>query len=129
MEDRFNEVTEDDLVDIDQIYEEKFAWQDRNGVVGDDFFRYSKAKNLSKAISTVRDVQILLSFGWEFEAEYNGYVGFIGQAPGEYFIGVEKDGKLYEYRTPSLDEFGENAKFGPYPLKDVVDKWNVPRLD
>ena len=115
-----------DVAMIDSAYDRKRKWQERNGVSWrKDMERYFETEDLESVISTVRDVQILLSFGWEFEAEYDGYSGIITQNGGAYIIAVEKDGRTYDYSTDSLDEFGKNAMFGSYPLKEVVDKWTI----
>ena len=68
---------------------------------------------------TIRDIQIMLAYGWEFEAEYNGYEAFFTPNSG-YTVEATHQGKNYYYSTDDLDEFAEKAKLGPYNVKDIV---------
>jgi len=90
----------------------------------------------SRVIKNVRDVQILLDHGFEFSASFNGIEAFftpnarygIGSPSNARFsidaVNVET-GEIYSYFAADLEEFGRDAMFGPYPLAEVVGKWNL----
>lgn len=88
--------------------------------------RFKYPVDWTKEIKSVRDVQILLSHGYEFEADFEDFQGFV-TPDGGYAIDVKDaaTGETYEYVADDLDEFGRDAKFGPYPLADVIGRWKI----
>jgi hypothetical protein len=88
--------------------------------------RFKYPADWTKEIKSARDVQILFSYGYEFEADYKDLRGFLCPYYG-YAIDAKdvKTGKTYEYVADDLDEFGRDAMFGPYPLADVIGKWKI----
>lgn len=86
--------------------------------------RFKYPADWTKEIKSVRDVQILLSYGREFEADFKDLRGLV-TADGGFSVCVTRDGERFEYVADDLDEFGRDAKFGPYPLADVIGKWKI----
>ena len=125
MGDRFKNVTEAEVNELARHCDKRIEWRKKNGITDETINRIVCNRDRRAAISTVRAVQILLSYGHELEVEYDGYSGLVYPYMTYYYVALEKDGKKYIYTTSDLDDFGKNAKFGPYSLKDVVDKWDV----
>lgn len=105
------------------------AWRARNlpeSEASAFWERYDSSDDWSREIKTVRDVQTLFSFGIEFSASYNGINAFLCPCNG-YAIDAKnvETGETYEYVADDLDEFGRDAKFGPYPLADVIGRWKI----
>ena len=72
-------------------------------------------------VHSMRDVQILLAYGIEFDVVFRGREYFLTPCPDTYQ--VQGDGFCYE--TDDLDDFGENARIGEngeFYLKDVIDE-------
>ena len=87
---------------------------------------FERSPDYCSVLKSVRDVQILLARGFEFAAKYNEITAFI-TPDGGYIIDAQnvETGEVYEYVADDLDEFGRDAKFGPYPLADVIGKWEI----
>lgn len=90
----------------------KYSLQDVMKYAGTDW---------NETVKTIEDVKILLSFGWEFEAQYNGVRALITNNGSYYCDADESDDCFYD----DIDEFGEKAKWGDELLKDVVGKWEI----
>ena len=88
--------------------------------------RFKYPADWTKEIKSVRDVQILLSYGYEFEADFENLQGVI-TPDGGYEICVKnpQTGEVFDYIAEDLDDFGRDAMFGPYPLADVIGKWKI----
>ena len=88
--------------------------------------RFKYPVDWTSEIKSVRDVQILLSYGSEFEADFEGLEGIVTPDGGyEICVKKTKTGEVFDYIADNLDEFGRDAMFGPYPLADVIGKWQI----
>ena len=105
------------------FYANSDAWQKANGITRDDLIRIER--ELDKRPPTIRDIQILLSFGLEIELEYRNVKGFACSYWTAYNIHSRWNGKERSYENEDLDGFAEYAVLGPYLLKDVIAKCKI----
>ena len=100
-------------------------WRERNGVDLNYMEKYrDQTISLESAVSTIKDVQALMAYGWEFAVKYKNCEAFISAFGQTFYIEAECDGKDYWWDAYTLEEF-EDAMVGPYRLKDIVDKWEI----
>lgn len=95
-------------------------WMERNPISDDYLLQFDEPNH--KPL-TVFDIQQMLAHGWEIEPFYEAenLEAFIYPYYRELFcIDATYKGKKYHYETDDLDDFGENAMFGPFPLKEIV---------
>ena len=105
------------------FYTNSGAWRKANRVTRDDLIRIER--ELDDRPPTIRDIQILLSFGLEIELEYRTVKGFACSYWTAYNIHSRWDGKEQSYENEDLDGFAEYAVLGPYLLKDVIAKCKI----
>lgn len=101
-------------------------WRKRNGV-DEAFMEKYDTNDLESAVSTIKDVQALLSYNWGFAIEFNGCVANLCALSCQFCVDAVCNGEEYEYTTDDVDDL-ENAMVGPYRLKDVVDKWTITQF-
>ena len=100
------------------------AWQKENAITSvdacevDDHFPHF----------TMRDVQIALSCGREFEFEYKDVRGFCQPSENGWSLCSVWNGEEQEYVNEDLDDFALYASLGPYAFRDVVEKCNITWL-
>ena len=105
---------------FDRRWKKRIQWRVRNGL--DDGKRLALFTGSSDEwpVESIKDVQLLLSCGWEFYVTFRGDEYFI--TPNFWFkVWGEGDVPLYE--SLDLDDFGENARIGrngEFYLKDVI---------
>lgn len=82
-----------------------------------------------KELKTIKDIEIVLLFGREFEVKYKEYTALITTSFGSGFsVFSTRHGEQEEkfvFDTDDLDDFSEHATLGPYLLKDIVGKWEI----
>lgn len=98
-------------------------WRKKNGI-DDSYMDKFNTDDLEGAISTIKDVQALMSFNWEFSIKYKDCEAHVCTIANQFYFDSVCNGKEYEFVTDNLDDF-ENATVGPYKLKDIVDKWTI----
>ena len=98
-------------------------WREQNGV-DDAYMEKFETEDLESVISTIKDVQALMSYGWDFGVKYKNCEAYFSGTAQQFNIDAERDGQTYECVLFDLDDF-ENAKVGPYRLSDIVDKWTI----
>ena len=99
-------------------------WRRRNGFGADCLFKYYETQDLESVISSIKDVQVLLSCGLELAVRYKNCNAYIEAFAQQFCIDAICDGKDYWWSAFTLDEL-EDAMVGPYRLKDIVDKWEI----
>ncbi|MBQ4203690.1 MAG: hypothetical protein II655_08320 [Thermoguttaceae bacterium] len=101
----------------DEIQEQ---WRTRNGFEDGKRIALFTGSSDEWPVESIKDVQLLLSYGWEFSVNFRGVEYFI--TPDPWFkIWGGWDVPLYE--SLDLDDFGENARIGrngEFYLKDVI---------
>ena len=97
-------------------------WRTRNGFEDGKRIALFTGSSDEWPVESIKDVQLLLSYGWEFSVNFRGVEYFI--TPDPWFkIWGGWDAPLYE--SLDLDDFGENARIGrngEFYLKDVIDE-------
>ena len=98
-------------------------WLDDHNVTPEYVDQLSEPERKDKL--TVFEVQVRLALGRDFDAFYEidgeDVEGFLYPFFGGWFcIDATYKGEKYHYETDDLDDFGENATFGPFPLKEIV---------
>ena len=95
-------------------------WRIRNGLEDGKRIALFTGSSDEWPVESIKDVQLLLSYGWEFSVNFRGVEYFI--TPDPWFkIWGGWDAPLYE--SLDLDDFGENARIGrngEFYLKDVI---------
>ena len=95
-------------------------WRIRNGFEDGKRIDLFTGSSDEWPVESIKDVQLLLSYGWEFNVNFRGDEYFI--TPNFWFkVWGEGDVPLYE--SLDLDDFGENARIGrngEFYLKDVI---------
>ena len=95
-------------------------WRTRNGFEDGKRIALFTGSSDEWPVESIKDVQLLLSCGWEFNVIFRGDEYFI--TPNFWFkVWGEGDVPLYE--SLDLDDFGENARIGrngEFYLKDVI---------
>ena len=95
-------------------------WRTRNGFEDGKRIALFTGSSDEWPVESIKDVQLLLSYGWEFSVNFRGVEYFI--TPDPWFkIWGGWDAPLYE--SLDLDDFGENARIGrngEFYLKDVI---------
>ena len=87
--------------------------------------RFKYPVDWTSEIKSVRDVQILLSYGLEFEADFEDLQGLVTPSNGYWVCVTNGAGERFDYVADDLDEFGRDATFGPYPLAETIGKWQI----
>ena len=105
---------------FDRRWKKRIQWRVRNGL--DDGKRLALFTGSSDEwpVESIKDVQLLLSCGWEFYVRFRSDEYFITSDPWFAIINGWDDA-LYE--SLDLDDFGENARIGrngEFYLKDVI---------
>ena len=106
--------------EIEQTWEACKQWRARNNLDNGQITRFT-GPNVDP-VKSVKDILLMLSYGWEFYVGFCGNDYFISSDTG-YSINNSWDDLLYE--TDDLDDFGENARIGEdgeFYLKDVIDE-------
>lgn len=98
-------------------------WREQNGV-DRRFMDKFDTDDLEGAVSTIKDVQALMSYNWEFSVKYKDCDAHFCRIAQTFYIDADCGGKKYEFATDDLNEF-KKATVGPYKLKDIVDKWTI----
>ena len=100
--------------------ETQTQWRTRNGFEDGKRIALFTGSSDEWPVESIKDVQLLLSYGWEFNVVFRGDEYFI--TPNFWFkVWGEGDVPLYE--SLDLDDFGENARIGrngEFHLKDVI---------
>ena len=103
-------------------------WRKRHGYTYEDIRRFGDPCN-DMSNMTLDELLILLSHGHELEVEYNGWEAFLTSAGIFGFRVFSKNGEQkQEYESIDIEEFADNAKIGPYYVKDIVGKWTITTL-
>lgn len=100
------------------------AWQEENGITSVDMSEVDE----HFPHFTMRDVQIALSCGREFELEYKGVQGFCQPSDSGWSLYSHWNGKEIDYVNEDLDDFARYASFGPYSFRDVIDDCTITWL-
>ena len=108
------------------FYDNSKEWQKANDITRSDQRKFGGG--IENIVLSMRDLQILLSFGREVELEYRGVTGFACSYWTSYNIRSEWDGNEQIYESEDLDDFAFHAVLGPYRLKDVIDQCRVTKL-
>ena len=98
-------------------------WLDKHGMDAAYFDKYDVG-DINAAISTIMDVKALMARGDEIEVRYKNCTAFLSCYARQFYISAECDGQEYLWSCSTIDEL-DNAKVGPYRLKDIVDKWTI----
>ena len=107
----------------DLRWKKRDQWRIRNGL--DDGKRldlFERCSSKDWHMESVKDVLLLLSYGWEFDVTFRGDDYFI--TPNWWYT-IWGPGNVPLYESLDLDDFGENARIGEngeFYLKDVVDE-------
>ena len=95
-------------------------WRIRNGLEDGKRIALFTGSSDEWPVESIKDVQLLLSYGWEFNVVFRGDEYFI--TPDPWFAIINGwDDALYE--SLDLDDFGANARIGrngEFYLKDVI---------
>ena len=95
-------------------------WRIRNGLEDGKRIALFTGSSDEWRVESIKDVQLLLSCGWEFYVRFRSDEYFITSDPWFAIINGWDDA-LYE--SLDLDDFGENARIGrngEFYLKDVI---------
>ena len=104
----------------DKWHAMKKQWRIRNGFEDGKRIDLFTGSSDEWPVESIKDVQLLLSYGWEFSVNFRGVEYFI--TPDPWFAIINGwDDALYE--SLDLDDFGANARIGrngEFYLKDVI---------
>ena len=102
-------------------------WKKARNITGADIRRLDEG-DWDVEVKTIRDVEIALLYGREFEVSYGKYTALVtifGSCFCVFSTYHGKREKYFEFETDDLDQFAQNATVGPHFIKDVVGKWVI----
>lgn len=109
------------------FFENRKLRKERN-ITDEDVERFNMDEGWDN-LKTIKDIEIVLLFGREFEVKYKEYTALITTSFGSGFsVFSTRHGDQEEkfvFDTDDLDDFAEHATLGPYLLKDIVGKWEI----